>query len=95
MIEPMVNESITIRCPALGWRLRVSVAVSQTESAQVLVRRGESIEVVYPGNGFSISGMGLALDDGEEGKSVRVKISTSSAPVTAIVTGAGVATVSH
>lgn len=93
-IEP-VSGGLAIRCPALGWRLRVAVVQSQTESGAPLVRRGESVELVYAGGGFMVSGFGVAMDDAAAGKPVRVKIPTSAAPVTAIVAAAGIATVSR
>ncbi len=89
--------SIAIRCPALGWRIRVPflAATKPAEVTTVLVRRGDTIELMYRGEGFAVSSMGLAQDDGGKGKSIRVKIPTSSQTVTAIVTEAGQASLSR
>ena len=89
--------AVAVRCPALGWRLKVALT-SATRAAAVaapaLIHRGDAIELVAHGDGYSVSFVGTALDDGPAGAAIRVKIPTSSSPVAAIIARAGVASIS-
>ena len=89
---------IAIRCPALGWRLRVSTNAAPANPAthgkvQIaetpVVRKGEAVNVMVVGDDFSISYVATAMDDGAVGSSVRVKFSTQGAFLTAKVTAPG------
>jgi flagellar basal body P-ring formation protein FlgA len=101
-LEPLTNGAIIVRCPQLGWRIRVTVnstnaalTRSTPEAMQDLVQKGEAVEVVYEGTGFSISGTGIALDAAALGRPVRVKIPTSAVPLTMLVAGPGLVKVSR
>jgi flagella basal body P-ring formation protein FlgA len=92
-ISPLSGQAIAVRCPALGWRIRVAVSSDAQTSgspADILVRRGDLVDLVVRGAGFSASAPGTALDEGAAGKTVRVKIPTSPVPVSAVVVRAGV-----
>jgi flagella basal body P-ring formation protein FlgA len=95
--EPVISSpsdgAVSVRCKALGWRLRVTVTGSSDAAApaQLLVRRGDTIELVAHGAGYSVSAVGIALEAGPAGASIRVKITTSSSPIAAVVARAGVA----
>jgi flagellar basal body P-ring formation protein FlgA len=96
-IDAPVVGSIAVRCPALGWRIRVPflATVKPAEATTVLVRRGEAIELVYRGEGFAVSSIGVAQEDGGKGKAIRVKIPSSVQAVTAIVADVGLASLSR
>lgn len=97
-IAAPANGSIAIRCPDQGWRLAVTVTgvPSQATAAisEILVRRGDTIEVLARGSGFIVSSTGIAMDEGAAGRSIRVKMPTSSAPISALVLRAGVVAIS-
>ena len=100
--EPEISQAaggaVAVRCPALGWRIRVSVEAAGAPPAaslsEIVVRRGDSIELVVEGRGYSASALGTSLDEGAAGSRIRVKIPTSAVPVPAIVVRAGVASIS-
>lgn len=91
IIAPLVGGSVIVRCPALGWRLRVPVKQSQiaTTSGEMVIRKGELVECVSGGPGFAVSTMMLALDDAAAGQPLRVKSPTSPIVVTAIAKARG------
>lgn len=97
-ISAPANGSVAIRCPDQGWRLAVTVTGAPSQAAaaasEVLVRRGDTIEVLAQGAGFSVSSTGVAMDEGAGGRSIRVKMPTSSAPISAVVLRAGVVAIS-
>lgn len=97
-ISNVAGGAVAVRCPALGWRIRVSVDPAAVPSAaslsEIVVRRGDSIELVVEGRGYSASALGTSLDEGGAGSRIRVKIPTSAVPVPATVVRAGVASIS-
>lgn len=88
-IETMVGGELAVRCPAIGWRLRVPVIVPLAARSAVVIRRGDSVELAMGGNGFSVMSTAVALEDGREGGMVRVKSPTGQATMTARVEGPG------
>lgn len=91
IIAPAVGGYVIVRCPALGWRLRVPVKQSQiaTTSGEMVIRKGEMVECVSGGPGFAVSTMMLALDDAAAGQPVRVKSPTSPIVITATAKARG------
>ncbi|GAA3894124.1 hypothetical protein GCM10022276_11660 [Sphingomonas limnosediminicola] len=90
--------ALTVRCPALGWRIRVAVTGTSGTAgpaSSVLVHRGDAVELVAHGDGYSVSSVGVALEEGPVGGAIRVKIPTSPSPVAAVVARAGVASISN
>jgi flagellar basal body P-ring formation protein FlgA len=87
LVEPTVVGSVTLRCPAAGWRLRV--AVMEMENPELrsvpIIRRGAPVDLIFEGQGFAVSRAGTALDNGAVGQIIRVKTMASAAPVSAIV----------
>ena len=80
---------VSVRCVALGWRIRVPVSgptANSEASAQLLVHRGDTIELVARGAGYSVSSVGTALEEEPAGASIRVA---------AMIARAGVATIPH
>lgn len=90
--------AVSVRCTSLGWRLRVAVNGASAPSGapvQPVVHRGDAIELVSRGAGYSVTSVGTALDEGPAGGSIRVKIPTSPFPVAAVIARAGVASISN
>jgi flagellar basal body P-ring formation protein FlgA len=84
-------EMIAVRCPTLGWRIRVPVLQVKYGSAHeaIAVRRGEAVKVMIVGDDFSVSYDAMAMDDGAVGKSIRVKFLTNGGFLSATVVGQG------
>jgi flagellar basal body P-ring formation protein FlgA len=96
-IAPSPFGDAIVRCKSLGWRIRVPL-VQGTQgiaSREMLVKRGESVNLVIGGNGFEVSVAATALEDGGLGKSIRVKSPTASAAIVATVDSRGVVRISH
>lgn len=91
IIAPAVGDVVVVRCPALGWRLRVPVraASNAAENSQIVIRKGDLIECVSGGPGFSVSTQLIAMDDARVGQSLRVKSPTSSVMLTAVAKSRG------
>jgi flagellar basal body P-ring formation protein FlgA len=91
IIAPPVGGSVIVRCPALGWRVRVPIkqSVVTAESSETVIRKGEMVECVSGGPGFAVSTMMLALDNAAVGQPVRVKSPTSPIVVTATAKARG------
>ena len=91
IIAPAVGGTVVVRCPALGWRLRVPVKTPAIppESAEMVVRKGDMVECVSGGPGFAVSTMMVALGDAAAGETVRVKSLTSPIAITATAKARG------
>lgn len=91
-IAPLAGGVIVIRCPQSGWRLRVVVRRETAESAPVetVVHKGQMVEAISEGRGFSVSTNMIAVEDGSAGQTIRVKLPLSSVQTTAIVKARGV-----
>ena len=97
-VSAPTSSAVSIRCAALGWKLRVAIKAMATgagQPRQLVVHRGDTIELVARGAGYSVSRVGTALEEGPAAAPIRVKIPTSRSPVAAIVTRAGVAAISN
>ncbi len=88
-IEPPAGDMIAVRCISRGWRIRVTVARANVV-AEPLVRRGEQVELMMTGGGYGVSSAATALDEGAEGKNIRVKTPTSKTVLVATVKGRGI-----
>lgn len=86
-IQPMAD-AVAVRCPAAGWRIRVptmadgamatsltsvAAAPSQPVRAEPLIRRGDAVEMVMRGRGFSVRMRGIAEQAGAIGDIIRVR----------------------
>lgn len=91
IIAPPAGGVVVVRCPALGWRLRVPVKApsAAVAPAEIVVRKGELVECVSGGPGFSVSTSMIALEDAGIGQPVRVKSPSSPIPITATVKSRG------
>lgn len=91
------NGSVIVGCGATGWRLRVAtrapvVTQSNAEplaSGELLVRRGDEIQLVVVGTGFVVSMRAVCDQNGRIGDRVRVRIPDRTAPVYGIVLADG------
>ncbi len=91
-IEWSGSDSLAIRCPVVGWRLRVGIASSSSGSqarAELLVHRGDTIEISVEGEDFDVTTTAISLDDGAKGQSVRLKLGANGTQSSATVTGPG------
>lgn len=84
---PMAG-AVTVRCLALGWRIRVAVGgpTRVTESSggspraavEPIVRRGETVDLVISARSFSVSGSGIAEQSGAAGDRIRVRLASGN-----------------
>jgi flagellar basal body P-ring formation protein FlgA len=99
-IDPPVMGAVALRCPAANWRIRVPIArlsgamqasTGGTMSAKpdLVVRRGDPVDLVAETNGFSVSVSATAQEDGATGSRIRVKADGKNAPIFAEVIDAG------
>lgn len=94
-IEPAGDGTLTVRCAAIGWRIRVPVARSTAAPGDILVHRGDQVELSLEADGFAVSASAIAVEDGRRGGIVRVKTSTNAPAVSARVTGPGTLSLSR
>ena len=100
-IEPPALGAATIRCAPLGWRIRVPLTRGATAPASVagpasseprgapVIRRGDRVELLVQGAGFTVSTALTAEQDGAPGDRIRLRGDRAAAPVTAEVTADG------
>lgn len=92
-----------IECKPFGWRIRVPLvpggAAAATPAAyartapvrrEIIVKRGDPVQLVAGGPSFSVSRMMIADEDGAAGDMVRVREDRKSAPVLAQVEESGI-----
>ena len=93
--EPAMG-AVTVRCQPLGWRIRVPLTAGGQASAQAataqaatapavraapIIRRGDQIQLVAISNGFTVSTVAVADQDGAPGDRIRVRTEHRPAPV--------------
>ena len=95
-IDPAAFGAVAVRCAPLGWRIRITLvapprvpasAQTQVLAPEIIVKRGESVELRVIGDGFQVAGSAVAMEDGALGAGIRVKSPTSKTPVTATIVG--------
>lgn len=103
-IEPGLSGSVTVRCVALGWRVRVNTgggtvaAVAMSPGfarvrAEPVVRRGDPVAMTVENESFSITLEGVAEQDGAPGDRIRVRTDDKGGPRMAQVVDAGRVTI--
>ena len=84
-VEAPALGAATVRCEALGWRIRVPVVASgstvRTAKAEPIIRKGDQVEVVAAGAAFTVSTMGVAEQDGAPGDRIRVRSDRKAGPI--------------
>ena len=107
LVEPGLAGTVTVRCAALGWRLRVltnggavaPVAASGTPfsaprlHAQAVIRRGDPVQMSVETESFAITLEAVADQDGAPGDRIRVRTDEKSGPRMAQVVDAGRVTI--
>jgi flagella basal body P-ring formation protein FlgA len=89
--EPAMG-AVTVRCQPLGWRIRIPLVSNGQRSATAMatpaaaraaptIRRGDQIQLVAISNGFTVSTLAVADQDGAPGDRIRVRTEHRSAPV--------------
>lgn len=86
--------SAMVECEALGWKIHIplvkaAVTMAAAAVSALVIRKGDQVEVVAHGGGFSVSTLGIALADGAPGERIRVKSEGKAAPFTAEVEESG------
>lgn len=92
VVEPATVGAFAVRCTSVGWRIRVPLLATSGFAAAAtapIVHRGENVEIVIGGENYQVVATGTALEDGLQGKPIRVKFLTATAAMTATVTGPG------
>jgi flagella basal body P-ring formation protein FlgA len=92
-----------VSCTEIGWRLRVplvpirneagnsfTAAKAQAVSTQVVIKKGDPVELVAGSEAFSVSRPMIAEEDGSIGAVIRVRETPKSSPIMARVESAGV-----
>ena len=102
-IDPPVLGAVALRCPALGWRIRVpltrlggasaamtpQMAAVPATKAEPVVRRGDPVDLVAESSGFSVSVSATAQEDGAPGSRIRIKTDGAKGQLFAEVMDAG------
>ncbi|HEX7742582.1 MAG TPA: flagella basal body P-ring formation protein FlgA [Sphingobium sp.] len=93
-----------VKCDALGWRIRVPLATGGLASAapaarygaaaravqrEIVVKRGDPVQLMAGNTSFSVSRMMIADEDGAVGQTIRVREDKKSTPVLAQVVEMG------
>jgi flagella basal body P-ring formation protein FlgA len=86
--------SAIVRCAPLGWRIYVPLERPQASEgagaqAEPLVRRGDLVEVVATGPGFTVTTFAEAEQEGAAGERIRVRVKPGSGPLVGEVVGSG------
>ena len=93
--EPPSLGAATIRCEALGWRIRVPLvrvaAAGQAvgEKAEPTIRKGDQVELTASSGSFTVSTVAVAEQDGAPGDRIRVRSEGRKGAVIGVVTEDG------
>lgn len=93
-------QTLAVRCPSLGWRLRVPMtgpagvtptraSYARPAAAAPVIRRGDNVRVTIDTESFSISYAAIASEDGRVGETIALRDSDAKSTLSAIVTGPG------
>ena len=103
-VEGPVFGAAIVKCDPLGWRIRVPLAAGGAAAAapgarygmaarpaqrEMVVKRGDPVQLVAGNADFSVSRMMIADEDGAVGDTIRVREDKKAAPVLAQVVGMG------
>lgn len=95
-IDAPILDAVAVRCPALGWRIRVPLAASATPAAaapqarvEPLIHRGDQVTVIARTASFTVSTTGVADQNGAPGDRIRVRMDNRRAPLIGEVTPEG------
>lgn len=104
-VDGPVFGAAIVKCDALGWRIRVPLAAGGGASAgvpaarygiaarpvqrEIVVKRGDPVQLLAGNATFSVSRMMIADEDGAVGQTIRVRDDRKSTPVLAQVVEMG------
>ena len=101
-IDPPALGAVALRCPQLGWRIRVPLKLAGGQGAsqsaayaprpaavEAVVKRGDPVELVAQGDGLTVSTQAVAQEDGAPGARIRVKTDAKSPVIIAEVVEMG------
>jgi flagellar basal body P-ring formation protein FlgA len=89
-IDPPALGAVALRCPQLGWRIRVPLrqaagqvaaigyGAPQQAAGPAVVRKGDPVELIAQGDGLTVSTQAVAQEDGAAGARIRVKTDDKS-----------------
>ncbi|WP_245409562.1 flagella basal body P-ring formation protein FlgA [Allosphingosinicella vermicomposti] len=84
-VEAPALGAATVRCEALGWRIRIPVVASgatvRAAKAEPIIRKGDQVEVVAAGSAFTVSTLAVAEQDGAPGDRIRVRSERKAGPI--------------
>jgi flagella basal body P-ring formation protein FlgA len=94
------SSTLAVRCPSLGWRLRVPMTgpagagaaggfVAKPAATTPVVRRGDNVRVTIDTESFSISYAATATQDGRVGELIALRGGDAKSALSAVVTGPG------
>lgn len=94
------TQTLAVRCPSLGWRVRVPMTapagasaaggfVTQPAAAAPVIRRGDNVRVTIDTESFSINYAATATQDGRVGDLIALRGTDPKNSLSAIVTGPG------
>lgn len=99
-IEPDTPGSLAVRCPDLGWRMRVSLnrpasaRISQA-NAPILIKRGDNVRVTISSATFAIDYTATATENGREGEMIGLRFGDKDTVIEGQVSGPGQAVVAE
>jgi flagellar basal body P-ring formation protein FlgA len=103
-VEGPTFGAVIVKCDALGWRIRVPLAGGGAAAAaplarygaparavqrEIVVKRGDPVQLVAGNAAFSVSRLMIADEDGAVGQTIRVREDRKSTPVLAQVVEMG------
>ena len=102
-IEGPTFGAAIVSCAEIGWRLRVPLVPIRNDAAnpfaaaktapvstQVVIKKGDPVELIAGSEAFSVSRAMIAEEDGSVGAVIRVRETPKSMPIMARVESAGV-----
>lgn len=105
-VDGPVFGAAIVKCDALGWRIRVPLVAGSAAAAsgpvrrampvarstvrEMVVKRGDPVQLVAGNAAFSVSRLMVADEDGALGDTIRVREDKKAAPVLAQVVEMGV-----
>lgn len=90
-IDAPAMGAVAVRCDAVGWRIRVPLTAggrtvaATAQSREMLVRKGDPVQLVAGNASFSVSTMAIAEEDGARGDMIRVRTERKAEPMVARV----------
>lgn len=91
-------QTLAVRCPSLGWRVRVAMAAADgafpsastyARASTPVIRRGDNVRVTIDSQNFSISYSAVATQEGRVGETIALRGSDAKTMLSAVVTGPG------